>query len=265
MPPRTPCSRERVSSFETSEWRPDLLLSAGPRHRRPTRSSTQYFRASDARDTSVLQYPRQLAASSSSANALSSSSSCLWVSLEASPFKTRLCRLLADPNLGKLLRSRLSVLELPMLDAAETRTPHRNDVSVSTDGVFNCSAKIRFQGQEQSPQRSPQRSLQQSEEQEKSVCRREISLVGYLFPNDGISYGTPHRIARDFVRTVGVEPRRIVSLTLSGRRSSRNQRDLPLQNSFWSFGLDFPNDPLCLTELALVDFDLRQLPASTYA
>ena len=161
---------------------------------------------------------------------------------------TELYRLLTSEERGKLLRSKLRNLDLPMRPTRETLWRDRYELDTSADdGVFNHSAIIKFQ----------------SYKQLASPMTRKISVLGYR--HHGLNFGTPYNAARNIIRTMGIKTRCIDELVVLGRGNpTRDRLASHLQNPFRNFGLHFASKPFWLKELSLVGLNLQQLPSAIY-
>jgi hypothetical protein len=154
---------------------------------------------------------------------------------------TRFQRVLADPILGKTLRSRLEMLDLPIRSPNDTIQARDGGYSDPNDGVCDCSALIRFK----------------SSWQEKEVIACEIGVLGSYDSAEDLAFGTPHRVIQSTDSALGLSPRHLDAPLLFGERPSHQRR--VYDNPFVGYGLHFPNDPLHLTELALDHFALREI------
>jgi hypothetical protein len=153
----------------------------------------------------------------------------------------RLQRLFMNPVVGRILRSQLQKLDLPMRtpqDTIHARNYRRED---KTDGVCDCNALIRFKSSEQ-------------ETKEKVF---EIGAIGLRDTVENPSFGTPHRMIRSTYRALGFSPHYLDALLLFGKHPDPIHR--VYANPFVGYGLYFPKDPLHLTELVLDAFDLDEI------
>ncbi|KAI4631396.1 hypothetical protein J4E83_002927 [Alternaria metachromatica] len=157
--------------------------------------------------------------------------------------------LLTSKERGKILRSKLRNLDLPMRPLRETCRPgHSNSGPFKDGGIFNHSAIIRFQ----------------SDKQLEKPLAREISVVGDHDPSQQLDSGTPHSVAQNVIQMMGIQTRSIDELVVIGRHTARDVPAYYLQNPFDNFGLHLPSKPFGLRELSLVDLDFRQLTPAIF-
>jgi hypothetical protein len=147
---------------------------------------------------------------------------------------------------GKILRSKLRNLDLPIRPIRENRWHHGyGPLSRDEDDVFDHSAVIRFQ-----PYKQPTKPL-----------TREISVVGYRDQLHGPPFGTPHKAVRDIIQAMGMKTGRIDELVILGHHPFPANI---LQNPVDNFGLNVPAKPIWLRKLSLVNLGLLQLPSAMY-
>jgi hypothetical protein len=154
--------------------------------------------------------------------------------------------LLTSEERGKILRSKLRNLDLPMRPIRENLWPHGYGLlSQDEEDVFDHSAIIRFQ-----PYRQPTKPL-----------TMEISVVGYRDHWRRPPFGTPHNVVRNIIQAIRMKTGCIDELVILGPRQFLPNR---LQNPFHSFGLNVPAKPFWLRKLSLVNLRLLSLPSAMY-